>query len=252
MVFQIFWTILSGAVTDKLGRKRTTLLFDIISWGVPGLIWAIAQDFTYFLVAAIVNSLWRIVDTSWQCLLVEDTDPDLLVDVWALIQVGGLLAGLLEGFADDAGVLGVRAGLQISRQVFGCGPIGPERMGQEPPVPPMLGRLGQLDEVVAGKHRARVVPAAAVCVLEIGQHADGDREAVDRLEIARVEHHLCAEELCRELSQAVAVEELSAVEGILIDACRPADPNQEVARKAYALDVHACAFAHRHRQHGTG
>jgi MFS family permease len=94
--FQIFWTMLSGAITDKLGRKRTTLIFDLISWSIPCLIWAVAQDFTYFVVAAIVNSLWRVVHTSWQCLWVEDTDPRLLVDVWSWIYISGLLAAFVS------------------------------------------------------------------------------------------------------------------------------------------------------------
>ena len=96
MVFQIFTTLLSGAITDKLGRKRTTLVFDLISWSVPCLIWAIAQDFTYFLVAAIVNSIWRVTATSWQCLLVEDTEPRQLVDIWSWIYIGGLVAAFVS------------------------------------------------------------------------------------------------------------------------------------------------------------
>ncbi len=31
-IFQVFWTLVSGAITDKLGRKKTTLIFDLISW----------------------------------------------------------------------------------------------------------------------------------------------------------------------------------------------------------------------------
>jgi DHA1 family tetracycline resistance protein-like MFS transporter len=96
LVFQVFWTMLSGAITDKLGRKRTTLIFDLLSWSVPCLIWAIAQDITYFFAAAIVNSLWRVVHNSWQCLLVEDTDPDLLVDVWSWIYISGLVAAFFS------------------------------------------------------------------------------------------------------------------------------------------------------------
>ena len=95
LVFQIFWTMWSGAITDKLGRKRTTLIFDLLSWSVPCLIWAVARDMTTFIAAAIVNSLWRIVHNSWQCLLVEDTDPDLLVDVYSWIHMGGLLAAFV-------------------------------------------------------------------------------------------------------------------------------------------------------------
>jgi MFS family permease len=99
LLFQIFWTVLGGAITDKLGRKRTTIIFDLVSWSLPCLIWAIAQDFSYFLVAAIVNSMWRVVHTSWQCLLVEDTDPDLLVDVWSWIYMSGLLAAFVSPLA---------------------------------------------------------------------------------------------------------------------------------------------------------
>ena len=92
---QIFWTVLSGAITDKFGRKRTTLVIDLVAWSIPCLIWAFAQDFNAFLVAAIVNSTWRITQNSWQCLLVEGTEPHLLVDVYSLIYISGLLAAFV-------------------------------------------------------------------------------------------------------------------------------------------------------------
>jgi MFS family permease len=96
---QIFWTMLSGAITDKFGRKRTTLVTDIIAWSIPCLIWAFAQDFNAFLLAAIVNSMWRITHNSWLCLLVEDTDPKILVDVYSLIYISGLLAAFFSPLA---------------------------------------------------------------------------------------------------------------------------------------------------------
>lgn len=96
LALQIFWTLLSGALTDKLGRKRTTLIFDLLSWSVPCLIWAVAQDFTYFLVAAIFNSIWRVTHNSWQCLLVEDIDPRLLVDIYSWIYIAGLVAAFFS------------------------------------------------------------------------------------------------------------------------------------------------------------
>jgi len=92
---QVITTLLSGAVTDKLGRKRTTLIFDLLSWSIPALLLAFAHNFTYFLLATVINSVWRIVHTSWSCLLVEDTDPDLLVDVFAWITIAGLVAALV-------------------------------------------------------------------------------------------------------------------------------------------------------------
>lgn len=95
MVVQVLWTLLSGAITDKVGRKRTTFIFDFISWSVPTLIWAVAQNYTYFLIAAIVNATWRVTHNSWNCLLVEDTDPDLLVDIYSWIYIAGLLAAFV-------------------------------------------------------------------------------------------------------------------------------------------------------------
>lgn len=96
---QVLWTLLGGAITDKMGRKRTTLIFDLVSWSVPCVIWALAQDIRYFLVAAIINSVWRVTHCSWSCLLVEDTKPDLLVDVYSWVYISGLLAAFVAPLA---------------------------------------------------------------------------------------------------------------------------------------------------------
>ena len=93
--FQIFLALLSGAVTDKLGRRRTTLIFDILSWTIPALISAVAQNFWYFLAAGIINSVWRITHNSWTCLLVEDAVPSQLVDIYTWIYIANLLVGLV-------------------------------------------------------------------------------------------------------------------------------------------------------------
>jgi MFS family permease len=100
--FQIVLALLSGAVTDKLGRRRTTLIFDILSWSIPALISAVAQNLWYFLAAAIINSVWRITHNSWTCLLVEDAEPGQLVDIYTWIYIGNLLVGFV---APLAGVL---------------------------------------------------------------------------------------------------------------------------------------------------
>jgi MFS family permease len=93
---QVFWAMMSGPITDKLGRKRTTLIFDIISWSIPCLIWAVAQNFTYFLLGTIVNAVWRVTHNSWRCLLVEDTDSRLLVDIYSWVYIAGLLAAFVS------------------------------------------------------------------------------------------------------------------------------------------------------------
>ena len=102
LAFQIIFALLSGAITDKLGRRKATFIFDILSWSVPTFIWMIAQNFYYFLVAAIINSVWRVTHTSWTCLLVEDAEPEQLVDIYSWIYISGLLSAFV---APVAGVL---------------------------------------------------------------------------------------------------------------------------------------------------
>jgi Na+/melibiose symporter-like transporter len=62
-----------------------------VSWTIPAFILIFAQNFWFFLAAAIFNSFWRISHTSWTCLMVEDADPDQIVPIWTWIYISGLL-----------------------------------------------------------------------------------------------------------------------------------------------------------------
>lgn len=101
MIFQILFSILGGVITDKLGRRKTTLIFDMISWSIPCLIWTFSQSFIYFLIAAIVNSVLRVPANSWGCLLVEDADKENIVKIYTWVYISGLGAAF---FAPIAGL----------------------------------------------------------------------------------------------------------------------------------------------------
>jgi len=100
--FQVLLALLSGVITDKLGRRGTTLIFDLLSWTIPSLISAIAQNFWYFLIAGIINSVWRVAHNAWSCLLVEDADRNQLVDMFTWIYIANIIVGFV---APLAGVL---------------------------------------------------------------------------------------------------------------------------------------------------
>jgi MFS family permease len=108
LVFHMGFSLVSGHITDRLGRRRTSLIFDLIGWSIPTLIWTIAGGFRYFLVAAIINAAYRVVHTSWNCLLIEDAPADQRVHIYTWVHVAGILAGF---FAPVAGVLVGRFGL---------------------------------------------------------------------------------------------------------------------------------------------
>lgn len=98
LVLQIFTSFISGYLTDKMGRRKALLIYDLVSWTVATLIWAVSQNFWYFLIAAVFNSFQKVPNTAWYCLLVEDTAPKDRSIVFTVLQfisvVGGLFAPL--------------------------------------------------------------------------------------------------------------------------------------------------------------
>jgi MFS family permease len=96
---QIVFALLSGVITDKLGRRRTTLIFDILAWSVPALISALAANFWFFLAAGLFNGFWRITQNSWTCLLVEDADPAQMVDIYTWIYISNQIVGFVAPLA---------------------------------------------------------------------------------------------------------------------------------------------------------
>ncbi len=99
---QLVLALLSGVITDKFGRRLTTLVFDLICWTLPALISAVAQNFWFFLAAWVFNGFFRVTQNSWVCLMVEDSEPDQLIDIFSWIYIAGLLSAF---FAPLAGLM---------------------------------------------------------------------------------------------------------------------------------------------------
>ena len=105
---QVVFGLLSGVITDKLGRRLTTAVFDVIAWAIPCLIWAFAQNFWWFLAASVINGAWQVTQNSWDCLLVEDIDRGEITKVYSLVKVAGEFSAL---FAPIAALLVSQFGL---------------------------------------------------------------------------------------------------------------------------------------------
>jgi hypothetical protein len=78
-----------------------------------------------------------------------------------------LLSRFFEGQADDPRILGVGSSLQVGGQILGRSAIGAQGVGQQPSIPAMFGSLGELDQMIARQHGARVVAPATVCILQV-------------------------------------------------------------------------------------
>ena len=96
LLSQMFASLISGAATDRLGRRVTVMLFDILGWIIPFILWMNARGFAWFAVAAAFNGFWRAAETSFGLLMVEDTPHHQLVSIYALTSIAGLLAGFVS------------------------------------------------------------------------------------------------------------------------------------------------------------
>jgi len=105
MVSQVVFGLLGGVITDKLGRRLTTAVFDFVAWSVPCLIWFAASfvdrraAFWFFVGASLVNGVWQVTQNSWDCLLVEDADRAQIPHVYSLVMVAGHLSALFAPIA---------------------------------------------------------------------------------------------------------------------------------------------------------
>ncbi|WP_342549501.1 MFS transporter [Paenibacillus sp. FSL P2-0089] len=114
LLVQVFSSLLSGYLTDRLGRKRAILYFDLLSWSLATLLWAFSQNLWFFAAAAVINGFQRVPHIAFYCLIVEDTRPSDRTYVFTLLQIIGVIGGL---FAPLGGLLvhqyGMVTGMRI-------------------------------------------------------------------------------------------------------------------------------------------
>lgn len=96
LLFSFVFFLLAGPLTNKYGRHRTSLVWDLFSWTTSMLLWAFAQDFVWFLVAVFFNSAVRVTMVSWNLLVSEDAPEDKRVKVFAIVNLMGTLGGFVS------------------------------------------------------------------------------------------------------------------------------------------------------------
>lgn len=96
---QFLSALFSGAIVDKYGRRRTMLVFGLLSWFIPCMLWAGARGYWYFMLAAAFNGMWRVTGNSFSCMIVEDGDSGQLINIYTILNFFGLLAGFISPLA---------------------------------------------------------------------------------------------------------------------------------------------------------
>ena len=92
----------AGNIVDKLGRKKSLVLFDALSWLIPILLWAIATNFWHFMIAGIINTLVVVNGIASSLFIVEDVDKERRLDSFNYLEVVMIVSGF---FVPISGIL---------------------------------------------------------------------------------------------------------------------------------------------------
>lgn len=95
MASQMVFAVLSGVLTDKLGRRLCTFVFDVLSWSIPTFLWMCAQDINWFIAAALFSGMWRITENSWYLLMIEDAEKQHVIALNSLTNLMGLIVAFI-------------------------------------------------------------------------------------------------------------------------------------------------------------
>jgi len=121
MLAQVGAGLLGGVITDKLGRRRSTAIFDTLAWSTPCVIWFAASFvdpkvvFWVFIGASIFNSAQLISQNAWDCLMVEDAEREQIPRIYSLMMVAGNLSAL---FAPISAALVVHYSLVTAMRIL--------------------------------------------------------------------------------------------------------------------------------------
>lgn len=90
-VFSLF----GGVITDHFGRKKTTLLFDLLAWPFAIFIYFISRSYALFLLATAANNTLRITTVAWNLMVVEDADSDQRKAAYNILNIISIAMGLI-------------------------------------------------------------------------------------------------------------------------------------------------------------
>lgn len=91
----VIFSMLGGLITDRLGRRKTTLIFDLIAWPGSLLIYLISGSFWMFALAQAINGMVRITAVSWNLMVVEDASVPEQVAAYNLINAINISVGII-------------------------------------------------------------------------------------------------------------------------------------------------------------
>jgi len=115
LLTQFISTLMGGHFADRFGRKRILVVGDILCWGIPLFLYAIAQNPWYLLIGRLINGFIFVVVPSFDCLFVEDVPEENRQAVFGLLQFLMAAGSLL---APVSGYLVARLGMLLAGRII--------------------------------------------------------------------------------------------------------------------------------------
>ncbi|MDP2791862.1 MAG: MFS transporter [Rectinemataceae bacterium] len=105
----ILFSILAAPLVDRMGRRRSTFVFDLIGSALPFLLYAVGGSFVFALAGTLLANASRVMNVGYYLLMTEDSQNEertAAFNVFNIIYVAsGLLLPLAGGIVARAGIL---------------------------------------------------------------------------------------------------------------------------------------------------
>ncbi|MEI6386551.1 MAG: MFS transporter [Spirochaetota bacterium] len=107
----VLFSLVAAPLVDRMGRKRSTLLFSIASSALPPLVFALSGSFAFAFFAFVLTGMNKIMSVGYYLLMSEDADDRQRVTAFNLFNVvlvaAGMFVPLSSGFVDRFGLVAV-------------------------------------------------------------------------------------------------------------------------------------------------
>lgn len=132
----IVFSFLAAPVVDRLGRRKSTLIFDISGSALPLLLYALNGSFAFALAGTILSNSGRVMNVGYYLLMTEDAGNGERAEAFNIFNIiviaSGLLVPIAGGFVARAGLVRAeRWFLLISAAVITGAAFGRNRLATE-------------------------------------------------------------------------------------------------------------------------
>lgn len=109
------FSLVAAPLVDRMGRRNSTLVFDLLSSALVPLVYFFTKSFTGALIAQILFNSSRIMNVAYYLVMIEDESDDCRVVAFNLFNIITVVAGLVMPIA---GIFVDRYGLVKMEKIF--------------------------------------------------------------------------------------------------------------------------------------